>query len=54
MDDIRRRYIVTNSQTALVELLSLRDSGLAIARTEPPSFLLNWDVQTIVMVSDIN
>jgi hypothetical protein len=36
LNDIRRRYMVTSSQTALAELLSLRDSGRAIARTEPP------------------
>ncbi|KAJ0127598.1 Class E vacuolar protein-sorting machinery protein HSE1 [Fusarium oxysporum f. sp. albedinis] len=42
LNDIRRRYMVTSSQTALAELLSLRDSGRAIARTEPPSFFLNW------------
>ncbi|RKK32332.1 hypothetical protein BFJ67_g14800 [Fusarium oxysporum f. sp. cepae] len=42
LNDIRRKYMVTSSQTALAELLSLRDSGRAIARTEPPSFFLNW------------
>lgn len=42
LNDIRGKYMVMGSQTPLAELLSLRDSGRAIARTEPPSFLLSW------------
>lgn len=40
--EIRRKYMVLGSQTPLEELLSLRNHGLSIARTEPPSVFFQW------------
>ncbi|KAH8800209.1 hypothetical protein F5884DRAFT_624443, partial [Xylogone sp. PMI_703] len=42
LDEIRRKYMVTGSQSPLEEFQSLRDFGRVIARTDPPSFLLHW------------
>lgn len=39
---VRRRFMVLGSQTPLDELLSLRNHGLSIARTEPPSIFFHW------------
>jgi hypothetical protein len=42
LNAVRQRYMVTGSESALDEFLSLRDYGRVIARTDPPSFLLRW------------
>jgi hypothetical protein len=39
---IRQRYMITGSESALDEFLSLRDYRRVIARTDPPFFLLRW------------
>jgi hypothetical protein len=39
---IRRKFMVLGSQSPLDELLSLRNYGLCIARTEPPSTHFQW------------
>ncbi|KAH7118029.1 hypothetical protein B0J13DRAFT_599833 [Dactylonectria estremocensis] len=40
--EVRQKYMVLGSQSPLGELLSLRNFGLGIARTEPPSILFHW------------
>lgn len=34
--------MISDSQSSLTELLSLRNFGRKVARTEPPAFLLRW------------
>ncbi|EXK75881.1 hypothetical protein FOQG_19357 [Fusarium oxysporum f. sp. raphani 54005] len=42
LNRIRAKYMVLGSQHPLGELVSLRDFGRNIARTEPPSILFHW------------
>jgi hypothetical protein len=42
LDEVRQKYMVTGSPSALEELQSLRDFGRGMAREDPPSFLLRW------------
>ncbi|EXK26248.1 hypothetical protein FOMG_17150 [Fusarium oxysporum f. sp. melonis 26406] len=48
-DQVRAKYMVLGSQYPLAELISLRDFGRNIARTEPPSMLFHWsnDSETV-------
>ncbi|KAH7247494.1 uncharacterized protein BKA55DRAFT_540773 [Fusarium redolens] len=48
-NQIRAKYMVLGSQYPLAELISLRDFGRNIARTEPPSMLFHWsnDSETV-------
>ncbi|RYC81100.1 hypothetical protein BFJ63_vAg16006 [Fusarium oxysporum f. sp. narcissi] len=41
-DEVRAKYMVLGSQYSLAELISLRDFGRNVARTEPPSMLFHW------------
>jgi hypothetical protein len=41
-NQVRAKYMVLGSQYPLAELISLRDFGRNIARTEPPSMLFHW------------
>ncbi|KAH7154784.1 hypothetical protein DER46DRAFT_688925 [Fusarium sp. MPI-SDFR-AT-0072] len=41
-DKVRAKYMVLGSQYPLAELISLRDFGRNVARTEPPSMLFHW------------
>ncbi|WZH50246.1 uncharacterized protein QYS62_011490 [Fusarium acuminatum] len=41
-NEFRAKYMVLGSQYPLAELISLRDFGRNIARTEPPSMLFHW------------
>ncbi|KAF5267206.1 hypothetical protein FOXYS1_1938 [Fusarium oxysporum] len=41
-DEVRAKYMVLGSQYPLAELISLRDFGRNVARTEPPSMLFHW------------
>ena len=49
LDEVRQKYMLTGSPSALEELQSLRHFGRVMAREDPPSFLLRWsdDGQTI-------
>jgi hypothetical protein len=40
--NICQNYMTLGSQSPLAELLSLRNFGLAVARTEPPSVFFHW------------
>ncbi|RKK44817.1 hypothetical protein BFJ69_g18292, partial [Fusarium oxysporum] len=42
LNEIRADHMVLGSQSPLAELVSLRNFGRAIARTEPPSILFYW------------
>ncbi|PCD22310.1 hypothetical protein AU210_016099 [Fusarium oxysporum f. sp. radicis-cucumerinum] len=42
LNEIRADHMVLGSQSPLAELVSLRNFGRAIARTEPPSVLFHW------------
>jgi hypothetical protein len=48
-NQVRAKYMVLGSQYPLAELISLRDFGRNIARTEPPSMLFHWsnDSETV-------
>ncbi|KAH8650435.1 hypothetical protein BGZ61DRAFT_545804 [Ilyonectria robusta] len=39
---IRKRYMVVGSQSAFEEMISLRNYGRVIARSDTPAFLLRW------------
>ncbi|ENH74246.1 hypothetical protein FOC1_g10001889 [Fusarium oxysporum f. sp. cubense race 1] len=41
-NQVQAKYMVLGSQYPLAELISLRDFGRNIARTEPPSMLFRW------------
>jgi hypothetical protein len=41
-DEVRTKYMVLGSQYPLAELISLRDFGRNVARTEPPAMLFHW------------
>ncbi|KAI3573861.1 hypothetical protein IWW34DRAFT_810134 [Fusarium oxysporum f. sp. albedinis] len=49
LNSIREKYMITGTQYPLAEMVSLRDFGRNIARTEPPSLLFSWsdDGETI-------
>jgi hypothetical protein len=42
LNEIRADHMVLGSQSPLAELVSLRNFGRTIARTEPPSILFHW------------
>ncbi|RFN46146.1 hypothetical protein FIE12Z_9605 [Fusarium flagelliforme] len=42
LNEIRAEHMVLGSQSPLAELVSLRNFGRTIARTEPPSILFYW------------
>lgn len=42
LNEIRGTYMITGSQSPFAELVSLRDAGRNICRTEPPAFILRW------------
>ncbi|KAH7199034.1 uncharacterized protein B0J16DRAFT_360609 [Fusarium flagelliforme] len=48
-NEVRTKYMVLGSQYPLAELISLRDFGRNVARTEPPAMLFHWsnDGETI-------
>ncbi|KAH7463312.1 hypothetical protein FOMA001_g18009 [Fusarium oxysporum f. sp. matthiolae] len=49
LNSIREKYMIAGTEHPLTEMISLRDFGRNIARTEPPSLLFNWsdDGETI-------
>ncbi|KAH7029932.1 uncharacterized protein B0I36DRAFT_412480 [Microdochium trichocladiopsis] len=49
LDTVRQKYMLASSITPLPEMLSLRDYGRVIARTDPPAYFVRWsdDLQTI-------
>lgn len=49
LEAIRAKYMVTGAQSPFEEMMSLRNFGRVIARTDTPSFLLRWseDGQTV-------
>lgn len=48
-DEVRTKYMILGSQYPLAELISLRDFGRNVARTEPPAMFFHWsnDGETI-------
>ena len=42
LNEVREQYMVIGAQSCFAELISLRDAGRTISRTEPPAFILRW------------
>ncbi|KJZ69835.1 hypothetical protein HIM_10763 [Hirsutella minnesotensis 3608] len=56
LEPIRRRYMIMGSQSPFEELISLRNFGHVMARSDTPPFLLRWsdDGQTVSLGGEVN